>query len=152
MLKKIPTLIATVAGAGYSPVASGTVGSAVVAAAWFLAQPGMTAQWIVLLALILVGWWSSEVVAKDSGVKDPSIIVVDEAAGMWIALLGVPHSLPVVLAAFLLFRFFDIVKCTPMKQAESLPGGLGIMADDVLAGAIARMLLIPLLMVFGGAL
>lgn len=139
--------MATLGGAGFSPVAPGTVGSALTAVLWFVLQPSLTAQGIVLLILLGLGWWSSEVFAKKLNAKDPSIIVVDEAAGMWIALLAVPHNVWAVLGAFALFRFFDIVKRGPVKQAEALPGGLGIMADDVVAGLFARAV-IALLLVF----
>jgi phosphatidylglycerophosphatase A len=73
--------------------------------------------------------------------KDNQRVVIDEVAGMCIALLWIPVQLPYLLFAFLLFRFFDIVKPLLIKKVEKLPGGLGVMLDDVLAGLNANLLL-----------
>ncbi len=71
---------------------------------------------------------------------DPSEVVIDEVAGMWIALLGAPLTAPHLLAAFLLFRLFDVWKPGPIDRLQNLPGGWGVMADDVAAGAVAGLL------------
>lgn len=135
-------LIATVGGLGCVPIASGTVASAAAAALWWYAVPrNPSAQWCAAGLVTLIGLWASGPVAKRAGDHDPHIVVIDEVAGMWLALAGVPRTLPVVIAAFALFRLFDIGKWTPMKQLERLPGAAGIMMDDVAAGLIARALL-----------
>jgi phosphatidylglycerophosphatase A len=71
--------------------------------------------------------------------KDPSRVVIDEVAGVLVSLISRPAGLREVLAAFLLFRFFDIVKPPPVNKLETLPGGLGIMADDIAAGILSAI-------------
>ena len=90
---------------------------------------------IVIVVFTFAGVWSSSVVEKYWG-EDPSRVVVDEMVGTWIALLAVPEGAHwgYMLAAFVLFRFFDIVKPLGVRKMESLPSGFGIMADDILAG------------------
>jgi phosphatidylglycerophosphatase A len=87
-------------------------------------------------------------VARASRVKDPQFVVVDEVAGQWIALLFAPVAWKTALAAFILFRGFDIVKPPPVRQLEQLPEGTGIVVDDVAAGIYALAVL-QLLMHFG---
>ena len=135
-------IIGTFLGLGYAPIASGTVASAAAAILWWYVAPVSTGhQWLVSAIIVVVGIWASHVVAKQVKDEDPHIVVIDEVAGMWLALAGAPRTLPVVLIAFGLFRLFDIGKWTPMKQLERLHGGFGIMMDDVAAGLIARALL-----------
>jgi phosphatidylglycerophosphatase A len=81
---------------------------------------------------------------------DPSIVVIDEIVGMWIALLFLPQTLTAFAAAFLAFRFFDIVKPPPVRQLERLPGGWGIMLDDVMAGIYANLLVQVIVVIIGG--
>ena len=141
MMRRATWAIATVGGIGYAP-ASGTIASAVAAALWWYAPPlSPGAQWLAAGAVTLIGLWASGPVAKRAGDHDPHIVVIDEVAGMWLALAGAPRTLPVLIVAFALFRLFDIGKWTPMKQLERLPGAAGIMMDDVAAGLIARALL-----------
>jgi len=94
----------------------------------------------------LVGIAASAVVARESGIEDPSHVVIDEVAGQAIALAYAPAFYPVVgwkyaLAGFILFRAFDIIKPPPVRQLERLRAGWGIMMDDVAAGALALVLL-----------
>ena len=86
-----------------------------------------------------------------SGKKDASEVVIDELAGQWIALLVVPLDWRWWLAAFVLFRLFDIVKPGLVRMAERLPGGLGVMADDVVAGVLAAALLLVVQIMLTGA-
>ena len=146
--------VATFGGLGDRLPAPGTtVGSLPPAFLWlgicaFLstnpARIGLTAAGLVLFAI--VGIWSSEIEAERRGESDPRPIVVDEAAGQWltylVALPFVPFLAPVDLAifaaaGFFLFRFFDVVKVWPIKAFEKLPGGIGIVADDLAAGYFA---------------
>ena len=140
-MRRLAWLIATAGGIGYAPVAPGTVASAVAAALWYALPAAPATQWLVCAVAVLIGTWAAGLTAKQARSKDPQSIVIDEFAGMWLALAGAPHTPLVLTAAFLLFRLFDIAKWPPMKQLERLPGGLGIMMDDVAAGLIARAIL-----------
>jgi phosphatidylglycerophosphatase A len=137
--------VATVAGAGYFPVAPGTVGSAVavllvaVLDTIPLTRVGHVALLALLVALIFfLGVWAAGQSEKFFGRTDPGHVVIDEVAGQMVAFLLVPHaSWKLLLAGFALFRFFDVTKLFPAGRAERLPGGWGIMVDDVIAGAYA---------------
>ncbi len=124
---------------GYSPFASGTVGS-VPAAALVLC---LGERHLILLALAVVltvfGTIASSHGERVFGRKDPSEIVIDEFVGMLVAVLWLPITWKSVAAAFLLFRLFDIWKPFPARKFEELPGGFGIMADDLVAGVYANL-------------
>jgi len=92
------------------------------------------------MLITAIGIWSSNVVSRIWG-KDPARVVIDEVAGMCISLLLVPVTIKYVVAALILFRFFDIAKPLFIKKLEKLPGGWGIMLDDVLAGVYANIVL-----------
>ena len=130
---------------GRLPLAPGTWGSLAGLGAFFacrnLAPP---IEWTLLVAAILVGTWAAHRYAEDRGLRDPGEVVVDEFCGMWLALAGAEPSLGVALLAFLLFRFLDIAKPPPIRQLERLPGGPGIMADDLMAGGVVHVLLVLL--------
>ena len=91
---------------------------------------------LLLTAILLApGIWSASVVARETNTTDPHIVVVDEVIGQWITLAGAAtYNWKTYLAAFVLFRLLDIWKPAPARQLESLPGGWGIVADDVMAG------------------
>jgi phosphatidylglycerophosphatase A len=134
--------IATAFGAGYSPVAPGTAGSAVgLALFWGLVQFPVTVQIAALAAVFLVGVAASTRLAREVGAKDPGLVVVDEVVGMWASLLFLPFTPATAAAGFLLFRVMDIVKPYPARELEDLPEGWGIMADDLMAGVYANLLL-----------
>jgi phosphatidylglycerophosphatase A len=100
-------------------------------------------QFLIAALIVFVGTWAASRTEKLSGKKDPGKVVIDEVAGQFIALLPVPFIVefawwPAILA-FALFRFFDIVKPYPARKLESLHGGLGVMADDVIAGVYAAI-------------
>ena len=140
-------LIATFFGIGHLQPGSGTWASAVTLLLWWGAGHWMQASWLLpaaalsAVALTLIGIPPSSVVARESGVKDPGFVVIDEVAGQMIALIGVPLDWKYLLASFILFRSFDIVKPFPLRRLESLPEGTGIMLDDVGAGLYALVLL-----------
>jgi phosphatidylglycerophosphatase A len=141
-VRKLAVLLATFLGAGYSPFAPGTAGSlAAVAIAVVLRLPPW--QYAVLAAaLFLPAVWAADVTARTLKKKDPGLVVVDEAIGQWIALAGARTlTWETYLAAFVLFRLFDIWKPPPVRQLEALPGGWGINADDVMAGVYAALML-----------
>jgi phosphatidylglycerophosphatase A len=106
----------------------------------------MNAQWLlpaaalISAAVTLIGIPTSTVVARESGRKDPGFVVIDEVAGQMIALIGAPLNWKYLLAGFILFRSFDIVKPFPLRRLEKLPDGTGIMMDDVGAGLYALVL------------
>jgi phosphatidylglycerophosphatase A len=144
---RLATLLATVFGAGYLPWAPGTWASLLsLPLAWCL---GALGGWPALLAgavlLTFAGIWACGRHARAAGLKDPSECVIDEVAGQLFACVPLAITarlaavLPVLLA-FVLFRFFDIVKPWPIARLEHLPGGVGVMADDVLAGVLAALL------------
>jgi phosphatidylglycerophosphatase A len=123
-------------------VASGTVGSFVtLIAVWLI--PFTTFALLVTLAVVtLVGIWAGSRVERAIDAKDPGIIVIDEVAGMLVSVLFVPRTIPVLLTAFLLFRLFDIWKPFPARQLQEMHGGLGVMLDDLIAGAYALALIV----------
>ena len=140
----LPTLswvVGTIFGIGYAPVAPGTVASVVAASLWYWWYPTHWVQWAVCGVAIVAGTWAGDRLARRFLANDPSQVVIDEFAGMWVALVALPRSLPVLCVALLLFRALDIAKIPPMKQLERLPGGVGIMADDVVAGLIVRIVI-----------
>lgn len=146
-------LLATVGGLGYAPVAPGTVGSlGGVVLFWWL-RPSFVLGLITAVMVTLVGIWAATRVEKLTGERDPSRIVIDEVAGQFVTLwlawsLGSPSAglfstggLIFVAMGFLLFRLFDIVKPAPTRRLEKLRGGLGVVADDVMAGVYAGLTL-----------
>lgn len=95
---------------------------------------------LLAIATSLVGLVTAHVCVSGSGEKDPGWIVIDEWAGLYVALIGVnPSSALMVMTAFCFFRLFDVVKPGPVAWAERLPGALGIMADDLVAGALSAL-------------
>ena len=102
-----------------------------------------------LAAVVAVGIWASHRVEEVLGRKDPGVIVIDEVAGMMVAVLLLPRTPGVLLCAFLLFRIFDIWKPFPAREAEAMRGGLGVMVDDLIAGVYALVLLMGARMLFG---
>jgi phosphatidylglycerophosphatase A len=131
-------LIATWLGCGYAPKAPGTAGSVaglLIAMAFGYAGYGRGALLVLAAILLAPGLWSAGVVARETGRTDPQIVVVDEVIGQWITLAGATtFNWRTYLAAFALFRLLDVWKPAPARQLERLPGGWGIVADDVMAG------------------
>ena len=153
-------------GVGYLPLAPGTWGSLVGIGVYALVRGaamkfffdagagrnfnllhvyyGVVAiELVAILAISLAGIWAASRTEKLSGKKDPGKVVIDEVAGQFIALIPVPFVLGTAwwtaILAFILFRFFDIVKPYPARKLESLEEGLGIMADDIVAGVYAAI-------------
>ncbi len=134
----------TAAGLGFLRPAPGTWGSAGAVVFWWFFLSGLA--WSVQLAIVLIyfllSWWLCNRLVEQEGVKDEPQIVADEVAGMWLALVWLPQSLGWCVAAFLLFRFADIVKPGPIGALDrKLHSGLGIMADDMLAGGLTALVL-----------
>lgn len=146
--------IATFFGIGRLKPGPGTWASAVAALIWFAIsrQIATNFQNVVLGALIViviaVGIPAATAIARTSGLKDPQIVVIDEVAGQWIALLLTPVTWKTLLVGFILFRGFDILKPPPVRQLERLPEGTGIVVDDIAAG-LYSLLVMQLLLHFG---
>jgi len=142
-------LIATAFGAGYSPIAPGTAGSAVALVILWLVPFSRTGVVVFFAAVTIAGTWAAHVVEAAAREKDPGTIVIDEVAGMTLAVLLLPLTVPVLLAGFVLFRLFDVVKPFPANRAQALPGGLGVMVDDLIAGLYALVVLLAARVVTG---
>ncbi len=139
-------LLATWFGCGYSPVGPGTAGAlGALIPAWLLSRYAGWPLWVWPLAAVLItlpGIWAAGVTAAQVGKKDPGLVVIDEVAGQWLTLAGAQvFNWKTALAAFLLFRLFDIWKPPPVRQLERLPGGTSIMADDLMAGVYGAAVL-----------
>ena len=139
-------LLATFFGIGFLRPGSGTWASLATIALWWAAATFLVAgslqslyATIAVCGVIIVGIPVSSIVARESGANDPCHVVIDEVAGQLIALIAVPLRWQYVLASFILFRGFDILKPPPLRQLEKLPGGSGIMLDDVGAGVYANI-------------
>lgn len=141
-MKFISKVFATFFGAGYFPVAPGTFASLITALVYkfFLAQWEWGLYVRLWLAVFLVGLVFATLFSRELRKKDPGQIVIDEVCGQMTALFLVPASWLPMLLSFLLFRLFDVVKPYPIRRLERLEEGLGIMADDVLAGLYAGIL------------
>ena len=144
MSTRLNRFVATAGGIGYLPFAPGTWASIAAAIVWyFLALKtgnDFTWQFILLLIVIIGGvYCSAKCSSKED--KDPSRIVIDEVAGMWVALFLIPPTYMNFLAGFILFRFFDIAKPFGIRKMESLRKGWGIMLDDLLAGIYSNVLI-----------
>ncbi len=135
-------VVATAFGSGYSPFAPGTAGSAV-GLLLFIPLARFRWPWQVAACAVvfLVGVAAAGRVAALLKVEDPGLVVVDEVAGQWITLTALPFTPAVALAGFVLFRLMDVLKPWPARDLERLHGGWGIMADDVMAGIYAHLLL-----------
>jgi phosphatidylglycerophosphatase A len=135
---------------GYVPVASGTAGSALAVALYFI--PGFESPIIIsliLLTVFVLGVKTSSIMEKRYG-HDPAEVTIDEVVGMWISLYLLPKTILVSLAAFFIFRLFDILKPLHARKFDKMLGGFGVMMDDVVAGIYANIvmrfaLLIPFL-------
>lgn len=147
----LPRLIATSFGAGYLPVAPGTWGAIVAILLWLplyvWASPAVT-FWSTLAAAVIytvAGTWASTISERYWG-KDPVIACADETVGQWISLLPVSPLSPwwMILVSLALFRLFDIFKPLGIRSLERLPGGYGMMADDILSGIYAAIILVAL--------
>lgn len=136
--------ISTGLGIGYMGKGAGTVSAAVLCLFWYVLQagyllPSALTIWITLLITVMGIWTAGEVELLWG--KDHNRVVIDEIAGMCITLLFVPVTLSYILTGLLLFRFFDIVKPLFIRRLEALPGGWGVMADDILAGIYSNIIL-----------
>jgi phosphatidylglycerophosphatase A len=134
-------LFASALFSGYSPIASGTVGSVVALAIYFI--PGFESHIIIgltTLIVCLIGIPAADAMEKWYG-HDPAQVTIDEVVGMWISLFLLPKKFSVAIIAFVLFRILDIIKPPVSRRFDAMHGGLGIMMDDVIAGIYANIIL-----------
>jgi phosphatidylglycerophosphatase A len=152
-MTRVSVWLATVGGLGYFPIASGTVGSAAGVALYFATRSwGLPAQFGLIAAVSVVGTWVSTRAAAHFGREDPGEVVIDEVAGQLVTLcaMGVGVGVRGAIIGFLIFRVLDVIKPYPANRFEQLHGGLGIMADDLMAGVYGNVLLRVLLFVLPG--
>ena len=133
--------MASALGVGFAPFAPGTFGSAAGLILWAVLPHALATQLIALAGIFAVGTWAASVVERQLGRTDPGIVVIDEVLGMLLTLLLNDVRWPGAILGFLLFRALDVVKPYPANRFERLHGGLGIMADDAMAGVYANMML-----------
>lgn len=139
--------IATFFGIGHLKPGPGTWGSAAAVLLWTALGRSLPSNLRVGVALVLaavtagIGIPAATCVSRASGKKDPQNVVIDEVAGQLIALIGAPLAWKSLIAGFILFRAFDIVKPPPIRQLEKLPEGTGIVLDDVAAGICALVVM-----------
>lgn len=148
-------IIASGFGTGYSPIAPGTAGALLATVLWYLISCYVSPFLLIVITAILIalfsvlGIWSANKLEPVWG-EDPSKIVVDEMVGVWIPLLAADSTkFYYPLAAFVLFRLFDIFKPLGIRKMEDLKGGVGVMMDDVLAGIYSLLIIVVLRWVIG---
>ena len=140
--RRLAFLFATGFGSGYSPFAPGTAGSAVgLVFVWGMSTLSLGGQIAAVAVVTVLSMIAADVVAKSTGLKDPGLIVADEIAGMMVTMVAIPLTPVSLILGFVLFRIMDVVKPPPARQFEHFKGGVGIVADDLMAGVYAHLVL-----------
>lgn len=134
--------IATLGPIGYAPIAPGTFGSLFAMIFYYLLKPPFPVQLFLIISVTVIGMIAAHTAEKVLNEKDSGHIVIDEFAGFAVSIFMLPGTLLFLAAAFLLFRFFDILKPPPVRWIErTCPGGTGVVADDLMAGVYTNLLL-----------
>lgn len=142
MPKYLSKMLSTLFFIGYIPVAPGTFGTLSAFILVYFLRPDNLQLLMLVISGFFIGTLSSHIFEKDSGLKDNKAIIIDEFIGYLASLLFLPQTLFYLVAAFVLFRFFDILKPFPIKLVEKkISGGLGVMIDDIIAAAIVNTIL-----------
>ncbi|HEX2456436.1 MAG TPA: phosphatidylglycerophosphatase A [Vicinamibacterales bacterium] len=140
-MTRLAVFVATVAYCGYFPFAPGTVGSAaglvVYALVWW--SHSRVVEVGLIAGLFALGVWAASAAERHFGGTDPGPVVIDEVVGMLVTLAFIPVGVTAAIAGFVLFRIFDVIKPYPADRLEQLHGGLGVMADDAMAGVYANL-------------
>ncbi len=140
-MRRLCKLIASVFYIGYLPVAPGSIGSFAALFIYFFIKDNPRLMGISIIISLILGLLTAGTAERLFGGRDASEIIIDEFTGMLVGLYLLPASMGYIVSAFLLFRFFDIVKPAPIKKLEGLSGGLGVMADDLMAGVYTNLIL-----------
>ena len=142
-MKNLAVVLATFGYVGYFPIAPGTAGSAAALALYallrWIGSPAL--EFTIIVAVFAAGVWAAGLTEVALQRKDPGPVVIDEVLGMLMTLAFIPLSLWGVLVAFVVFRVLDVIKPFPAGRFEHLPGGLGIMADDAMAGLYGQVVM-----------
>ena len=150
MKKWIAQTIATFFYLGYAPLAPGTVGTFGAIALFYLLSNFSTLVYsLFFLGFTIISIWASGEASVIFGKTDPGQVVVDEVCGYLVTMFLIPPSLRNIILGFFFFRFFDIVKLPPARKVECLPGGFGIVIDDVIAGIYSNIILQVVIRLFG---
>lgn len=142
-MKSLSLAVATAFGVGYVPFAPGTFGSLAGLAVFVAVRAGSAAagwpvlELVAIVVVYLLGAWSATAAESHFGHIDPGPVVIDEVLGMLVTLAFVPVSITGALVGFVLFRIFDVIKPPPCNRLEALPGGWGVMSDDLMAALYA---------------
>jgi len=138
-MRRLAILLATWGGVGFSPFAPGTMGTLAAIPIFFLLS--LLPWWLYILCVLGIGilaCWAAGEAERIFGEKDPHRVVIDEAVGFFVTMAALPVTWTYLIAGFCLFRVFDIVKPPPIRLVEKkVPGGYGVVLDDVLAGIYA---------------
>lgn len=143
-------IVGTFFGAGFLKPGPGTYGSISAMILWFVVAKHVPFHWLPLITLAMaacataIGIPAATRVARESGRKDPQIVVIDEVAGQWLTLIFCLPSMPFALLGLVCFRVFDILKPPPVRRLERLPEGTGIVVDDLAAGVYGLILQVVL--------
>jgi phosphatidylglycerophosphatase A len=146
-MRFVALALATSGGVGYIPFAPGTFGSLAGLLLWWLLPGTIPVQLTVIVSLFILGSWSGSVAERHFASTDPGPVVIDEVLGMLVTLFLNPVGWMGALLGFLLFRASDIVKPYPANKLEQLHGGIGVMADDLMAAIYANLALRAMLAV-----
>ena len=150
MKRWIAQTIATFFYLGYAPFAPGTAGTLGAIALFYLLSRFSTQVYILFsLGFTIISIWASGEAEGMFGKTDPGHVVADEVCGYLVTMFLIPPSVRNIILGFFLFRFFDIVKPPPARRVERLPGGFGIVIDDIFAGIYANIILQVVIRLFG---
>lgn len=143
--------IATLGPIGKMPIAPGTWGSAVAVILWWilLSRRSLVVKWSAIAIATVVAIWTADRAERILG-HDASPIVIDELVGQWVALAFCSNKISHIIAAFFLFRLFDIWKPFPARDSQNLPGGWGVVIDDLIAGGYTGLILAIIRKVWNG--
>jgi phosphatidylglycerophosphatase A len=143
LLRRIGVFVATCAYVGYVPVAPGTFGSAVGLAVFYVVrhQGTRTVEAATIVVLLAIGIWAAGEAERHFGRIDPGPVVIDEVVGMLITIAFIPVNLAGAILGFVIFRLLDIVKPWPARRLERLPGGSGVVLDDVMVGIYGNLVM-----------
>jgi phosphatidylglycerophosphatase A len=147
-MSRLAVLVATCGYIGHAPIAPGTFGSAAGVVLFYALRSSQSqaVEFAAILLLFAIGVWSAQVTERSLGVTDPGVVVIDEVVGMLITLALLPLNGLGVGIAFLVFRVLDVIKPWPASRFEGLHGGLGIVADDAMAGVYGNLIMRGLLL------